>query len=190
MENIKTLIDNETIQEKINQLAQKINEDYAGKKLTMICILKGAVYFFADLSRKVNLDTEICFMRISSYTGENSTGKIDIKIDLEEDIKGKDVLVVEDIIDTGKSLSFLKNYLLEKKPNSVKICTLLDKPERRKEDFNPDYVGFVIPDRFVIGYGMDYNEAHRTLPDVDCITKENDKKLNDDIKAIKLQLKR
>ncbi len=189
MEVKKILIDNDTIQERIRELAEQINDDYKEKKLTLICLLKGAVYFFADLTRHLDLDTELCFMRLSSYEGENSTGKIEVKIDIEEDIKGKDVLIVEDIIDSGNTLNFLKNYLLDKGPNSVKICTLLDKPKRREvENIKVDYLGFSIPNRFVIGYGMDLDESYRNLLDINCITQENDPKIEEDVKSIKLQL--
>ena len=192
METRKILIDEETLQERITELAEEISNDYQDKDLRLICILKGAVYFFADLSKKISINTKVSFMRISSYVGENSTGKIDIKLDLDEDIEGKDVLIVEDIVDSGRSLSYLKEHLQKKNPNSVKICVLLDKPDRREEenkDLVVDYVGFKIPDRFVIGYGMDLDENYRNLKEINCITKENDKKLDNDVKCIKKQLK-
>ena len=141
MENIKVLIDEETLKNRVHELASDINEDYKEKKPVIVCILKGAVYFFTDLTRRLNIDCELDFMRASSYIGENSTGKLDIKVDISNDIKGKDVLIVEDIIDTGYTLSMLYDYLMEKEPTSIKLCVLLDKPERRKDfGINPDYI--------------------------------------------------
>ncbi len=191
MEDLKTLIEKDDIQERISQMAKQINEDYKGKRITLICILKGAIYLFADLSRQLDLDAELCFMRVSSYVGEKSSGKIDIKLDLTEDIKGKDVLIIEDLIDSGNTLYSLKQHLEEKGPNSVKICTILDKPDRReKKELKVDYVGFEIPDYFVVGYGMDADESYRTLEDIKCKTKEPDEVFNNKVKAIRLQLKR
>ena len=186
---IKTLIDEETIDERISELASEINKDYKDKKPVIVCILKGAVYFFTDLTRKLDIDSELDFMRISSYSGENSTGKINIKVDISTDIKGKDVLIVEDIIDTGNTLSSLFDYLCEKEPNSIKLCVLLDKPERREtNNISPDYTGFVIPNRFVIGYGLDYDEKYRTIPNISCITNEEDNTLEKDKEEIKKKL--
>ena len=191
MEDFKTLIERDDIQERISQMAEQINEDYKGKKITLICILKGALYIFADLSRKLNLDAQLCFMRVSSYVGEKSSGKIDIKVDLTEDIKGKDVLIIEDLIDSGNTLYYLKEYLQKKEPNSIKICTILDKPDRReKKELKVDYVGFTIPDYYVVGYGMDADESYRTLEDIKCKTKESDVEFDKKVKAIKLQLKK
>ena len=183
------LIDEETLQKRINELAEQITNDYKGQELTVICILKGSMYFFTDLTKRIKLDTNIEFMRLSSYVGENSTGKINIKLDLENSIQGKDVLIVEDIIDSGKTMAFLLDYLTLKNPNSIKLCVLLDKPERRTvENINADYVGFTIPNRFVIGYGLDLDEKYRNLPEINCITTDNDKTLENDKNAIKKQL--
>lgn len=189
MEKKEILIDEETLQKRINELAEQITNDYKGQELTVICILKGSMYFFTDLTKKIKLDTNIEFMRLSSYVGENSTGKINIKLDLENSIQGKDVLIVEDIIDSGKTMAFLLDYLTLKNPNSIKLCVLLDKPERRTvENINADYVGFTIPNRFVIGYGLDLDEKYRNLPEINCITTDNDKTLENDKNAIKKQL--
>ena len=189
MEKKEILIDEETLQKRINELAEQITNDYKGQELTVICILKGSMYFFTDLTKRIKLDTNIEFMRLSSYVGENSTGKINIKLDLENSIQGKNVLIVEDIIDSGKTMAFLLDYLTLKNPNSIKLCVLLDKPERRTvENINADYVGFTIPNRFVIGYGLDLDEKYRNLPEINCITTDNDKTLENDKNAIKKQL--
>ena len=185
----KILISEDVLQSRINNLADQITNDYKDKELTVICILKGSMYFCADLTKRINLDTNIEFMRISSYDGCDSTGNIKVILDLDKSINGKDVLVVEDIIDTGKTLSYLLNYLSSKNPNSLKLCTLLDKPDRREtNDVIVDYVGFTIPNRFVIGYGLDLDEKYRSLPTIYCFTDDNDKELDNDIKNIEKQL--
>jgi len=192
METKKILIDELTLQERIQQLADEITEDYQGKKLTLICILKGSIYFFTDLSRRIKLDTELEFIRVSSYNGENSTGEITLKLDLDNPITGKDVIVIEDIIDTGRTLSYLLKYLSKQNPNSLKLCTLLDKPERREvKDIKVDYTGFTIPNRFVIGYGLDLDEQYRNIPEIDCIIDESEKdQITKDKRNIKKQLKK
>ena len=192
MEKKVILIDEETIQTRIKELAQEINKDYKGKELTLICILKGSMYFFTDLTRHLDLDTNLEFMRISTYEGKESKGKIDVKLDLDKPIKGKDVLVVEDIIDTGITLSFLLDYLAVREPKSIKLCTLLDKPDRRtEENVKVDYTGFIIPDRFVIGYGLDLDEKYRNLKEINCIIDENDrKKIEEEKKLIKKQIRK
>ena len=189
MDKIKTLIDEETINNRIQELANEISFDYIGKEPVLVCILKGASYFFTDLTRRINTDSVIDFMRISSYEGDKSTGKINIKLDLSTDIKDKDVLIVEDIIDTGITLSGLYDHLLDKNPRSLKLCVLLDKPERRESfDVTPDYTGFVIPNRFVIGYGLDYDERYRNIPNISCITSDSDEIMEIDRNNIKKQL--
>ena len=192
MKTKKILIDELTLQERIQQLADEITEDYQGKKLTLICILKGSIYFFTDLSRRIKLDTELEFIRVSSYNGENSTGEITLKLDLDNPITGKDVIVIEDIIDTGRTLSYLLKYLSKQNPNSLKLCTLLDKPERREvKDIKVDYTGFTIPNRFVIGYGLDLDEQYRNIPEIDCINDESEKdQITKDKRNIKKQLKK
>ena len=163
MEDIKVLIDEKTLQAKVKEIAEQLVKEYKGKELTFICILKGSI-FTVDLARYIPSEIKIDFVRVSSYKGENSSGEIKMKLDLKGSIQGKDVIVIEDIIDTGRTLKYLKEYLKLKKPNSLKICTLLDKKERRVCDMEADYVGFTIPDKFVVGYGLDYDEKYRNLP--------------------------
>ena len=147
-------------------LGAQISRDYAGKNLLLVSILKGAVVFMADLMRAVTIPCSIDFMVVSSYGGTNTqtTGLVKIVKDLDADLTGKDVLIVEDILDTGVTLSNLVPMLKMRNPSSVKICAILDKPTRRKADIQPDYEGFQVPDEFVVGYGLDYNEKYRNLP--------------------------
>lgn len=165
MKDIKVLIEEEKIQEKIREIAKRIEEDYKGKEITLICILKGSTFFTVDLAKRINNDVKIEFIQVSSY-GASTVGSenIELKLDLKESIEGKDVIIVEDIIDTGRTLSYLIEHLKGRNPNSLKLCTLLDKPERRIFDVKVDYTGFEIPDKFVIGYGLDYDELYRNLP--------------------------
>ena len=170
---IDVLITKEKIKKRIKSIAQEITNDYQGESLTLVCILKGSIYFFADLSRQIDLDVNLEFMKISSYQGENSTGKIDLKLDLDKPITGKNVIVVEDIIDTGKTLAYLLEYLKKQNPKSLKLCTLLDKPKRREvKNVHVDYVGFEIPDYFVIGYGLDLDQKYRNLPEINHIIED------------------
>lgn len=167
MENIgkiKILISEAELQKRVEELAKQISEDYKGKNITFICILKGSVFFTVDLAKNIPSNVEFEFIRVSSYHGTESTGKIELKLDLKGDIGGKDVIIIEDIVDTGRTLSYLKEHLKAKKPNSLKICTLLDKKERRVCEIEPEYVGFNIPDKFVLGYGLDVDEEYRNLP--------------------------
>lgn len=160
------MLTEEQIQEKVKELAAIISKDYAGKDPVFVGVLKGVVIFFADLVRNVDIPCEIDFMSISSYSGTTSTGRTEIRKDLSVDIKGRHVVILEDIFDTGNSLTFTCNHLLNKEPASLKVCTFLDKPERRKPGvtLKPDYTGYVIPNKFVVGYGLDYNEHYRNLP--------------------------
>ena len=164
IKNLKVLISEEKLNERINELAQEIYNDYKGQEITFICILKGSIFFTVELSKRMPCDINFKFIRVSSYHGENSTGIIEMKVDLQGDIKGKDVIIIEDIVDTGRTLSYLKEYLKSKEPKSLKICSLLDKKERRVCKIDADYVGFNIPDKFVIGYGLDVDEKYRNLP--------------------------
>ena len=165
MGEIKTLIDEQKLQNRIAEIAKQIEEDYNGKEITLICILKGSIFFTVDLAKKINGDVRLEFIRVSSYgEGIESTGEIKMKLDLKDSIQGKDVIVIEDIIDTGRTLSYLLEYLKMKKPNSVKLCALLDKPDRRVKEVKVDYTGFQILDKFVIGYGLDWDEKYRNLP--------------------------
>jgi len=164
--NIRTLISEEDINNKVKELGERISKDYEGKKVKVICVLKGGVMFMVDLSKQITAPVTMDFMAISSYGNEtSSSGVVKIVKDLDESIEGDDVIIVEDIIDSGRTLSYLIQILKERKPNSIKICTLLDKPDRRVvDDVEVDYVGFVIPDEFVVGYGLDYQQLYRNLP--------------------------
>jgi len=164
LDNLKVLISEEKIQERITELANQIYSDYEGKEITFICILKGSIFFTVELAKRMPNDINFECIRVSSYHGENSTGVIKMKVDLQGDIKGKDVIIIEDIVDTGRTLTYLKEYLKSKEPNSIKLCSLLDKKERRVCEIEADYVGFDIPDKFVVGYGLDVDEKYRNLP--------------------------
>lgn len=162
----KILLSEEKIEETVTRLASEISRDYAGKKLLLLGILKGSVVFMGDLMKHISIPVQIDFMRVSSYGhGTVSSGRVNIILDLfRNDIGDCDILIVEDIIDSGKTLSYLTQYLRNKGAHSVRTCTMLDKPSRREVDFEPDYVGQEIPDEFVVGYGLDYNEDYRALP--------------------------
>ncbi len=164
LKDLKVLISEEELHKRIKELAKQIYEDYKGEELTFICILKGSIFFTVDLSKEMPCDINFEFIRVSSYHGQNSTGIIEMKVELQGDIKGKDVIIIEDIIDTGRTLSYLMEYLRSKGPKSLKICSLLDKKERRVCKMDADYVGFDIPDKFVLGYGLDVDEKYRNLP--------------------------
>ena len=166
-DDIKTvLVSEEELKAKVAQLGAQISKDYEGKNLVLVSILKGSVVFMADLMRAVSIPCSIDFMVVSSYGGSNTTtsGLVKIIKDLDGDLSGKDVLIVEDIIDSGRTLSYLLENLKTRNPKTLRLCTLLDKPDRRVVDVNVDYVGFVIPDEFVVGYGLDYDEGYRNLP--------------------------
>lgn len=160
------LLTEEQIQAKVKELAGQISREYAGKDPVFIGVLKGVVVFFADMIRNIDIPCQIDFMNISSYSGTTSTGRTEIRKDVSVDIKGRHVVILEDIFDTGTSLTYTVNHLLNKEPASLRVCTLLDKPERRKPGvtLQPEYVGFTIPNEFVVGYGLDYNEHYRNLP--------------------------
>ena len=166
LENVKILIEKEQVEKRIIELAEQISKDYNGEDITIICVLKGAAYFAIDLSKKIkNSDVIMDFVKISSY-GNNqreTTGKINFKLDISENIEGKNVIIVEDIIDSGITLNYLYNYLNEKNPKTLKICVLLDKKERRVKPIKVDYTGFEIENKFVLGYGLDYDEKYRNL---------------------------
>lgn len=161
----RVLISEAQIAQKVSELGACLTEKYKGKNPLFICPLKGSVMFFADLLRKIDTHCEIDFMAVSSYgNGTVSTGKVSISKELDRDINGRNAVIVEDIIDTGNTLSELRRMLLERQPASLEICTLLDKPSRRIIPLKPDYSGFTIPDLFVVGYGMDLDEKYRNLP--------------------------
>jgi len=168
----RVIITREEIAEKVAELAAEIRKDYKGKNPLLIGILKGSFVFLSDLVRVMNIPVEIDFIRVSSYgTGKESSGKIKLVKDVETLIKGRHVLVVEDIVDRGLTVRFLLDYLSFRKPASLKLCTLFDKPSRRKVEVPIDYAGFTVPDAFVVGYGLDFNEGFRYLPDL-CIMEE------------------
>ncbi|HKM32258.1 MAG TPA: hypoxanthine phosphoribosyltransferase [Oscillospiraceae bacterium] len=161
----QVLISQEQISEKISELGSKISEDYKDKRLLLVSVLKGSVVFMADLMRAITVPCEIDFMCVSSYgSGAKTSGVVKIVKDLDIKLEGLDVLIVEDILDSGLTLSYITEILAARNPNSIKICTLLDKPDRRQANIKPDYMGFVIPDAFVVGFGLDYNEKYRNLP--------------------------
>ena len=163
---LRVLITEEQIKNRVAELGRQITEDYKGKDLVFVGVLKGVVVFFSDLVRAVDLPCEFDFMWVSSYQGTNSTGKLVVKRDVSADLKDRHVVILEDIFDTGNSLEFTYNHLLTKEPASVRICTFLDKPERRRAGVTvkADYVGFTVPNEFVVGYGMDFDEKYRNLP--------------------------
>ena len=170
----EVLLTEEQIQNRIEELGKILSEEYAGKDPVVVGVLKGVVVFYADMIRQLNVPCQVDFMWVSSYSGTNSSGQMQVKRDVSVDIKGRHVLILEDIFDTGTSLDFTYKHLMAKEPASLKICTLLDKPSRRKEGITlqPDYVGFTIPNEFVVGYGLDFNEHYRNLPYVGVLKPE------------------
>lgn len=164
MENYKILIDADTIAARVKELGEEITRDYKGKEPVMICMLKGAVYFFSDLTKNIKLPLMIDFARLSSYRNGTTSGQMELIYDITAKIEGRDVILVEDIVDSGKTLSYFIGLLKRRNPASVKICAFIDKKERREVDIKADYVGFDIPCGFVIGYGLDYAEKYRELP--------------------------
>ena len=164
MSNIEVLIPEDKVRSRIRELADEISEKYRGEEVIFVGILNGSVFFMTALAQLMTIPIEIDFMAASSYVGTDSTGKVLITKDLARSIEGKHVLIVEDIVDTGQTLHLLREMLEKRNPRTLKVVTLLDKPERRKVDFEADLVGFSIPDRFVVGWGMDYNQKYRELP--------------------------
>ena len=164
LKNLPVFLEEDEIQKRIAEVAAQIDKDYNGEDVVIISILKGAIFFTVDLVKKMKTPIELEVMQISSYSGTESTGELIVKKDLDRDIEGKNVLVVEDIIDTGTTLSYLREYLLSKNPKTLKIAVLADKVERRKVDVPLDYKCFEIPDKFVVGYGFDVDEQGRNIP--------------------------
>ncbi len=160
----RVLISEKELEEAVAAIGRKISEDYAGKDPIFVGVLKGCFIFMADLMRHVDIDCSMDFMAVSSYSGTTSTGAVKINKDLSEIIEGRHLILVEDILDSGVTLNYLKNYLMVRKPASIAVATLMDKPARRKADIYADYSCFEIPDAFVVGYGLDYNEKYRNLP--------------------------
>ncbi|MBE6732486.1 MAG: hypoxanthine phosphoribosyltransferase [Ruminococcaceae bacterium] len=168
----KILVSKEEIKEVCQRLGKQISEDYKDKKLLLVSVLKGSVVFLADLMREITCDCEIDFMAVSSYSGTKTTGVVKFKKDMDVDPDGQDILIVEDILDSGITLSYLKKVLIDRNAASVKVCAFLDKPANRQTDIKAEYVGAVVPDEFIIGYGLDYNEKYRNLPYVGVLKRE------------------
>jgi len=167
---VRVMIPEEQVTVRIKELAQQISKDYEGKSVHLICILKGSIIFSCDLAKRLTVPVTFDFMSVSSYGNETvSSGRVRILKDLDESIQGRNVLIVEDIIDSGRTLAYLKDLLGGRAPESLEICTLLDKPDRRETEVDVKYVGFVIPDEFVVGYGLDYDQYYRNLPYVGVI---------------------
>lgn len=169
----RILITEEEIRDRVREVGAKITEDYRGKELAIIGVLKGSVVFMADLMRAVDLPLTIDFMSVSSYAGgTNTTGAVKILKDLDMPVEGKDVLIVEDILDSGLTLSYIMNLMVVKKTASIRLCTFLDKPERRRVPITPNYACFTVPNEFVVGYGLDYAEKYRNLPYIGVLSRE------------------
>ena len=172
MEKIDILFDEKTLAKRVKELGKDLYKLYGDEEVVFVSVLKGAVFFTVDLAKSFKGDARIDFLRVSSYEGENSTGTISLRIPLkEENIKGKNVLIVEDIIDTGKTMKYLVKYIKDLGAKSVRSCVLLDKKSRRTEDIDADFTGFEIPDLFVIGYGLDFDEKYRNLPYIGVVVK-------------------
>lgn len=172
-EKVKVLISEEDVNARIRELGEQISKDYAGEEVHLISILKGGAFVTVELAKRITVPTSLDFMYVSSYSGTTSTGIVKIVKDLDHPIEGKNVIVVEDIIDTGRTLAYLMELLKDRKPKSVKLCTLLDKPERRVTEISADYTGFVVPDEFIVGYGLDYDQKYRNLPFVGILELDN-----------------
>ncbi len=173
MEKIEVLFSEEKINERVNELANSLYKKYHDEEVVFICTLKGAVFFACDLLKKYQGDARIEFLRVSSYKGTKSTGKIELNLSIsKENIQNHNVIILEDIVDTGNTLLFLNNYITEMKPKTLEICTLLDKKCKREVAIDPDYVGFEVDDLFVIGYGLDYDQKYRNLPYIGVLKKD------------------
>lgn len=162
--NFKELISEEALNKRITELAEQIDKDYLGKEITIICVMRGAAFFTVELTLKMKTRLKYEFITISSYEGENSTGEITLMTDLRESIEGKDVLIVEDIVDTGRSMKYLIEHLKSKNPRTLKVCVLANKQERREIEVPIDYLGFEVPNKYIIGFGFDIDNNYRNLP--------------------------
>lgn len=164
-ERVRVLLSEEEVDAKIKEIGEQISRDYAGRSVHLVCVLKGGSFFMCELAKRITVPVSLDFMSVSSYGSETkSSGVVKIVKDLDEPLKGKDVIVIEDIVDSGRTLSYLLEMLKDRGPASLKLCTLLDKPDRRVMDVKVDYTGFEIPDEFVVGYGLDYDQRYRNLP--------------------------
>ena len=171
---MNVLINETRIQKRLDEMAKEIDKDYEGKEIILIGVLKGSVVFMVELAKRLKTKVQFEFIEVSSYEGTESSGRVKIVKDIRNNIEGKDVLIIEDIIDTGTTLAFLKEYFMLRKPNSLKIATLLSKPSRRTKELNVEYIGFKIEDRFVVGYGLDYNQNYRNLPYIGYVESEDE----------------
>ena len=169
-EHVRVLLSEEDVDKRIQEIGEQISKDYAGKQVHLVCVLKGGVFFLCELAKRITVPVSMDFMSVSSYgDGTTSSGIVKIAKDLDESLEGKDVIVVEDIVDSGRTLYYLLDILQKRGPKSMRLCTLLDKPDRRVSDVKVDYTGFEIPDEFVVGYGLDYDQRYRNLPYVGVI---------------------
>lgn len=172
-EKIRVMLTEEEVDGKIQEIGERISQDFAGKQVHLVCVLKGGAFFMCELAKRITIPVSIDFMSVSSYgAGTRSSGVVKIVKDLDEPLEGKHVIVVEDIVDSGRTLSYLLENLQNRKPASLHLCTLLDKPERRVTDVKVDYTGFEIPDEFVVGYGLDYAQKYRNLPYIGVVEME------------------
>lgn len=172
-EKIRVMLTEEEVDGKIQEIGERISRDFAGKQVHLVCVLKGGAFFMCELAKRITIPVSIDFMSVSSYgAGTKSSGVVKIVKDLDEPLEGKHVVVVEDIVDSGRTLSYLLENLQNRKPASLHLCTLLDKPERRVTDVKVDYTGFEIPDEFVVGYGLDYAQKYRNLPYIGVVEME------------------
>ena len=164
-ERVEVMLSEEEVDRRIQEIGEQISKDYAGKQVHLVCVLKGGSFFLCELAKRITVPVSLDFMSVSSYGGDTkSSGVIKIVKDLDEPLRDKNVIVVEDIVDSGRTLSYLMEILRKRNPRSLHLCTLLDKPERRVTDVKVDYTGFSIPDEFVVGYGLDYDQKYRNLP--------------------------
>lgn len=164
-ERVRVLLTEEVVDKKIQEIGEQISKDYAGKQVHLVCVLKGGSFFMCELAKRITVPVSLDFMSVSSYGADTkSSGVVKIVKDLDEPLVGKDVIVIEDIVDSGRTLSYLLDMLQDRGPQSMRLCTLLDKPDRRVVDVKVDYTGFQIPDEFVVGYGLDYDQRYRNLP--------------------------
>ena len=173
-EHIRVLLPEEEVDARIQEIGDQISRDYAGKQVHLVCVLKGGSFFMCELAKRISVPVSLDFMSVSSYGSDTkSSGVVKIVKDLDESLKDKDVVVVEDIVDSGRTLSYLLEMLRDRGPRSLRLCTLLDKPERRVVEVKVDYTGFQIPDQFVVGYGLDYDQRYRNLPYIGVVEFDN-----------------
>lgn len=173
-EHIRVLLPEKEVDDRIQAIGDQISRDYAGKQVHLVCVLKGGSFFMCELAKRITVPVSLDFMSVSSYGSDTkSSGVVKIVKDLDESLKDKDVIVVEDIVDSGRTLSYLLEMLRDRSPRSLRLCTLLDKPERRVVDVDVDYTGFQIPDEFVVGYGLDYDQRYRNLPYIGVVEFDN-----------------